>query len=145
MDQGIRMAINISAKSIDDLIFIDEFIAEVKQSGLSPTDFELEHSSLSYLRNIEADILKIDMFYIRNMLHDSKNMAIVKTIISTAQIFGMKTLAEGVEDEETANELKILGCDYAQGYFFSYPLTISEFEEKWIKQNRTSRGNLNNR
>jgi EAL domain-containing protein (putative c-di-GMP-specific phosphodiesterase class I) len=57
----------------------------------------------------------------------------------------MKTLAEGVEDEETANELKILGCDYAQGYFFSYPLTISEFEEKWIKQNRTSRGNLNNR
>ncbi|HBX60579.1 MAG TPA: hypothetical protein DEG65_11080, partial [Methylophaga sp.] len=68
-----------------------------------------------------------------------------KTIISTAQIFGMKTLAEGVEDEETANELKILGCDYAQGYFFSYPLTISEFEEKWIKQNRTSRGNLNNR
>ena len=178
--QGIRMAINISAKSIDDLVFIDEFIAEVKQSGLSPADFELEltetgimydpetaieiikklkqenfvlaiddfgmgHSSLSYLRNIEADILKIDMFYIRNMLNDSKNMAIVKTIISTAQIFGMKTLAEGVEDEETANELKILGCDYAQGYFFSYPLTISEFEEKWIKQNRTSRGNLNNR
>lgn len=179
VDRGIRMAINISAKSIDNLAFIDEFIAKIKESGLTPEDFELEltetgimhdpetaieiikklkqenfvlaiddfgmgHSSLSYLRNIEADILKIDMFYIRNMLNDSKNMAIVKTIISTAQIFGMKTLAEGVEDVETANALKVLGCDYAQGYFFSYPLTISEFEEKWIKQNRHSKGNLNN-
>lgn len=178
-DRGIRMAINISAKSIDNLAFIDEFITKIKQSGLSPAAFELEltetgimydpetaieiikklklenfvlaiddfgmgHSSLSYLRNIEADILKIDMFYIRNMLNDSKNMAIVKTIISTAQIFGMKTLAEGVEDVETANALKVLGCDYAQGYFFSYPLTISEFEEKWIKQNPNSNSGLNN-
>ncbi|WP_281198108.1 EAL domain-containing protein [Methylophaga muralis] len=106
-------------------------------------DFGMGHSSLSYLRNIEADILKIDMFYIRNMLNDSKNMAIVKTIISTAQIFGMKTLAEGVEDVETANALKVLGCDYAQGYFYSYPLTISEFEEKWIKHNHNSQSGLN--
>lgn len=176
-EHGGRMAINISAKSIDDTVFIDEVIAKIKQSGLTAADFELEltetgimhdpevaieiikklksenfilaiddfgmgHSSLSYLRNIEADILKIDMFYIRNMLSDSKNMAIVKTIISTAQIFGMKTLAEGVEDVETANALKVLDCDYAQGYFFSYPLTISEFEEKWIKQTRPSQGSL---
>jgi PAS domain S-box-containing protein len=175
---GVRMAINISAKSIDNLVFIDEFIADIKECGLTPEDFELEltetgimrdpdtaieiikklkqenfvlaiddfgmgHSSLSYLRNIEADILKIDMFYIRNMLNDSKNMAIVKTIISTAQIFGMKTLAEGVEDIETANALKVLGCDYAQGYFYSYPLTISEFEEKWIKQNHHFQSGLN--
>lgn len=165
---SIRLAINISAKSIDNPAFIEEFISDIKSSGLTPEYYELEltetgimrdpetaiqiikklkmenfvlaiddfgmgHSSLSYLRNIDADILKIDMFYIRNMLSDSKNMAIVKTIISTAQIFGMKTLAEGIEDKETAEELKQLGCDYGQGYYFSHPLTISEFEEKWIE------------
>ena len=166
---GVRMAINISAKSIDNLVFIDEFIAEIKECGLTPEDFELEltetgimhdpdtaveiikklkqenfvlaiddfgmgHSSLSYLRNIKADILKIDMFYIRNMLNDSKNMAIVKTIISMAQIFGMKTLAEGVEDQATADELACLECDYCQGYFFSQPLTVQEFGDKWVRQ-----------
>jgi len=175
-DRDIRMAINISAKSFNNLIFVEEFIADIKDSGLTPEDFELEltetgimhdpelaieiikqlklekfvlaiddfgmgHSSLSYLRNIEADILKIDMFYIKNMLTDKKNMAIVKTIISTAQIFDMKTLAEGIEDQETLTELKRLGCDYAQGYFVSHPLTINDFEEEWIKQKQgTSSG-----
>ncbi|WP_300493072.1 EAL domain-containing protein [uncultured Methylophaga sp.] len=166
-DLNVRMALNISAKSIDNQGVIDEFIAIINESGLTPSDFELEltetgimhdpesaikiiknlktagfmlaiddfgmgHSSLSYLRNIDADVLKIDMFYVRNMLNDDKNLAIVKTIISTAQIFGMKTLAEGVEDMETANKLRALGCNYAQGYIFSHPLTAEDFEQQWL-------------
>lgn len=167
-DMQIRLAINISAKSIDNQNVINEFIRLIRKSGLTPADFELEltetgimhdpesaikiinrlksegfmlaiddfgmgQSSLSYLRNIDADILKIDMFYVKNMLTDEKNLAIVKTIISTAQIFGMKTLAEGVEDVDTANKLRSLGCDYAQGYIFSHPLTMEEFETNWMK------------
>lgn len=51
-----------------------------------------------------------------------------------AQIFGMKTMAEGVEDKATADELSLLGCDYAQGYFFAHPLTVEEFENSWLQR-----------
>ncbi len=99
---------------------------------LAIDDFGIGQSSLSYLKNIDADILKIDMFFVRSMLTDKANYAIVKTIISTAKIFGMKTLAEGVEDEAIATELKALGCDYAQGYFYDAPLPPMQFYEKWL-------------
>lgn len=165
--QDIKLAVNLSARSLYDATFLESLIAQINSQGLSSDDFEFEltetglmrdpeqalnllkflrlsgfklaiddfgigQSSLSYLKNIDADILKIDMFFVRSMLTDKANYAIVKTIISTAKIFGMKTLAEGVEDEAIAVELKALGCDYAQGYFYDAPLPPTHFYEKWL-------------
>lgn len=164
---GVRLAVNISAKTVDNTDLAAAYIALIQASDLSPQYYELEltetglmrnpemaicmlqgfrtagfklavddfgvgHSSLSYLKNIDADILKIDISFIRSMLTDEKSYAIVKTIISTAKIFGMKTLAEGIENEEVAQALEALGCDYGQGYHFSKPLTQEEFESTWL-------------
>lgn len=100
--------------------------------ALAIDDFGTGHSSLTYLKDINADLLKIDMSFVKDMKHQDSHKTIVETIISTAHIFGMKTLAEGIEDEETARILSELGCDYGQGYFFSKPLSIEEFENRWL-------------
>ncbi|MGI5309643.1 EAL domain-containing protein [Rheinheimera sp. WS51] len=107
---------------------------QLKQAGfnLAIDDFGTGHSSLSYLKNINADTLKIDMSFVRSLLTDKTNHAIVKTVIATAKIFGMKTLAEGVEDKLIADELTRLGCDYAQGYFYAKPLLAEEFQQNWL-------------
>ncbi|WP_411369153.1 putative bifunctional diguanylate cyclase/phosphodiesterase [Pseudidiomarina salilacus] len=90
-------------------------------------DFGVGHSSLNYLKKMRADLLKIDMSFTREMLNNPSDHAIVKTIIATADIFGMETLAEGVESEAQAAELKRLGCHYLQGYLLAKPMPASEF------------------
>lgn len=91
-------------------------------------DFGVGHSSLNYLKQMRADLLKIDMTFTREMLNNPSDHAIVKTIIATADIFGMETLAEGVESEAQAAELKQLGCDYLQGYLLAKPMSAADFE-----------------
>ena len=100
--------------------------------ALAIDDFGTGHSSLNYLKDIDADLLKIDMSFVRNLDCDAANRAIIQTIIATAHIFGMKTLAEGIENEAIADELKRMGCDFGQGYCFARPLTAKEFEQRWL-------------
>ena len=109
-------------------------LAFLRDSGfqLAIDDFGMGHSSLSYLKDVNADVLKIDMYFVKSMLTDNANLAIVKTIISTAKIFGLKTLAEGVETAELEKTLKELGCDYAQGYFYDAPLNSETFFTQWL-------------
>ncbi|GMM70395.1 hypothetical protein MTsDn5_03470 [Alteromonas gracilis] len=109
-------------------------LAFLRESGfqLAIDDFGMGHSSLSYLKDVNADVLKIDMYFVKSMLTDNANLAIVKTIISTAKIFGLKTLAEGVETTELEKTLKELGCDYAQGYFYDAPLDAETFFTQWL-------------
>jgi len=109
-------------------------LAFLRDSGfkLAIDDFGMGHSSLRYLKDVSADVLKIDMYFVKNMLNDNANLAIVKTIISTAKIFGLKTLAEGVETAELAKTLKELGCDYAQGYLYDAPLDAENFFTQWL-------------
>ncbi len=90
-------------------------------------DFGTGHSSLNYLKVMEAEKLKIDMSFIRGMLDHGADHGIVKTIIAMASIFGMKTLAEGVESEAQAAELKQLGCNYVQGFLYAKPMSIGAF------------------
>lgn len=166
-NKHIKLAINISAKSLEIPNVVNYFVDKITQLGLTPADFEMEltetgimrdpihaihvlhqlkqlgfslaiddfgtgHSSLSYLKNINADILKIDMCFVKNILTDKTNHAIVKTVIATAKIFGMQTLAEGVEEQAIADELSHLGCDYVQGYFYAKPLLAEEFAQDWL-------------
>lgn len=100
--------------------------------ALAIDDFGTGHSSLNYLREINADLLKIDMSFVQNLDQDEANQVIVKTIIAMAHIFGMKTLAEGIESQAVADELASMGCDYGQGYNFARPMTATEFEQRWL-------------
>lgn len=93
---------------------------------LAIDDFGTGYSSLSYLKRFKVDTLKIDKSFIQNMLKDNDYLEIVKVIISMAKIFGLTTVAEGVEENDELVSLKNLGCDQIQGYYYSKPLEYSE-------------------
>jgi diguanylate cyclase (GGDEF)-like protein len=95
---------------------------------LSIDDFGTGYSSLSYLRRFPIDNLKIDRSFIHQMNFDSENFEIVRLIITLAKTLGMKTISEGVETALQLNQLKGLGCEFAQGYLFSIPLAPKEIE-----------------
>jgi len=84
-------------------------------------DFGAGHSSYSYLKKYPADILKIDGSFIRNAKGDIRDLAIVKSIVLAAQPFGLRTLAEFIEDEEDYLLMKDIGVSLGQGYFFGKP------------------------
>ncbi|HLU14866.1 MAG TPA: EAL domain-containing protein, partial [Burkholderiaceae bacterium] len=82
-------------------------------------DFGAGYTSFSYLRNLKADVIKIDGSLIQNMLADPDNIAIVRTIIQLAHQLKMTCIAEWVEDDPTMEALHKLGVDYMQGFFIS--------------------------
>lgn len=97
-------------------------------------DFGTGYSSLAYLRNFAADALKIDISFVREMLDNQHDRAIVKTIIAMADALGMKTLAEGVEHKEQAMLLAEMGCLEAQGFLFGRPKPADEFAAAWLER-----------
>lgn len=108
-----------------------EALGKLKKLGvqLSMDDFGTGYSSLSYLKNFPIDQLKIDQSFVRDIIRSRKDAAIVKTIIEMAHNLDLKVTAEGVETEEQLNWLKLQECDEAQGYYFSKPLTVEQFEQ----------------
>jgi diguanylate cyclase (GGDEF)-like protein/PAS domain S-box-containing protein len=92
-------------------------------------DFGTGYSSLSYLKRFDVDKLKIDQSFIRDLATSRDDQAIVTAIIQMAHSLGMVALAEGVETAEQLDFLREKGCDLAQGYLFSYPLTPENFEK----------------
>jgi EAL domain-containing protein (putative c-di-GMP-specific phosphodiesterase class I) len=88
---------------------------------LSIDDFGTGYSSLSYLHRFPLNYLKIDRSFVMRLTTDNDN-AIVRTITTLAQNLGMQVIAEGVETEEQYQQLKMLGCEYGQGYLFSRPV-----------------------
>jgi EAL domain-containing protein (putative c-di-GMP-specific phosphodiesterase class I) len=89
---------------------------------LSIDDFGTGYSSLSYLHKFPFDILKIDQSFVSRMCLDQDSKAITETILILARKLNKRVVAEGIEDEQQLAELKKLGCDYAQGYYFSRPV-----------------------
>ena len=98
-------------------------LSELKALGvrLSVDDFGTGYSSLSRLQQFPVDTLKIDRAFISRMDSDAESRTIVEIIMMLAKNLGLKTVAEGTETEEQVNQLRILGCGFAQGYFFSRP------------------------
>lgn len=92
-------------------------------------DFGTGYSSLAYLKQLPLDYLKIDKSFVDDMLEDSNDLAIVRTIIAIAHSLGLKTVAEGVEQKQQFEVLQALGCDYFQGYFFNRPMPQEAFLE----------------
>lgn len=95
---------------------------------LSIDDFGTGYSSLAYLKRFAVDKLKIDQSFVRDILRDHEDAAIVQTIIHMAKNLNLKTIAEGVENQEVLDVIKSYGCDEVQGYHFAKPMKSSEIE-----------------
>ena len=95
-------------------------------------DFGSGYSSLNMLKDINADILKIDMLFLNKTANYEKSRRILSSIISLANELNMNVITEGVENESQVKMLTDLGCNTFQGYYFSKPLTVSEFEKKYF-------------
>ncbi len=102
----------------------------LKNHGISFSldDFGTGYSSLSYLKRLPIDQLKIDQSFVRDILVDSNDAAIAKTIIALGQTLGLNVIAEGVEEVEQKAFLFENGCYYYQGYLFSKPILVEQFE-----------------
>ena len=114
---------------IEHSYLVVESINELKQHGfkISVDDFGTGYASLTYLRDLPADEVKIDQSFIKDITVQDENSIIVETSIKLCQDLGIKVIAEGIEDKETFLALKKMGCDIGQGYYFSKPMAIEDF------------------
>ena len=102
--------------------------------SLAVDDFGTGFSSLSYLKRLPVDELKIDKSFVMTMNEDENDSAIVRSTIDLAHNLGLKVVAEGVENQQIWTVLEFLGCDTAQGYYMSRPIPAADFEQ-WYQQN----------
>ena len=115
---------------------IEQAIARLKalRAGgvrIALDDFGTGYSALNYVKRLPLDMLKIDTSFVRDLLVDPNDMAIVRTIISLGQSLGLEVLAEGVEDPAQRDVLHEIGCRQFQGYHFSKPRPIADLDD-WL-------------
>lgn len=103
--------------------------------NFSIDDFGTGYSSLNYLKRLPVDEIKIDKSFVINMTTDEDDAVIVRSVIELGHNLGVKITAEGVENQETLDRLTSLGCDAAQGYFISYPISQEEITD-WLLKKR---------
>jgi diguanylate cyclase (GGDEF)-like protein/PAS domain S-box-containing protein len=103
-------------------------ILKSKGVKFSLDDFGTGFSSLSYLKRLPLDQLKIDQSFVSGVLDNPSDAAIVRTVIALGQSFDLAVIAEGVETEAQRNFLAVYGCNYYQGYLFGKPVPLAEFE-----------------
>lgn len=115
--------------ALNDIAVVHGIIEFCRRIGISFAldDFGTGYSSLSYLSGLQVNTLKIDQSFVRDMLEDKGDRVIVQGIIALAKAFECHTVAEGVETEAHYHALLDMGCELGQGYLFSKPLPIDEF------------------
>ena len=129
---GKHLKLEITESSlIENMEVATQTLLEIKSRNikLSMDDFGTGYSSLSYLHRFPVDFLKIDRSFVQDIQVNKGNYAIVKAIVTLAHVLDMEVIAEGIEDTYQVNQLKLLKCEYGQGYYFAKPLNIQQAEE----------------
>lgn len=108
-----------------------EFANNMRKSGykIAMDDFGVGSSSLNMLTQLPFDVLKLDMQFVRNMEKDQKSRKMVDLVIDIARFLEVTCVAEGVESAEQYHLLKDMRCEFAQGYYFSRPVSVDRFEK----------------
>lgn len=111
-------------------------IARLRKYGfiVEIDDFGSGYSSLNMLKDLDADVLKIDMGFLQKTQNQEKSRTILKMIISLAKSLNMEVITEGVETIEQVKFLAEYGCDIYQGYYFAKPMTVDEFESGYLNK-----------
>lgn len=120
---------------MDDTMRTVQILAELDGLGtrISIDDYGTGYSSLSYFRKLPLDDLKIDKSFVMGMGTNQDDATIVRSTIEMGHQLGLRVVAEGVEDRETWEKLTLLGCDAAQGYYMSRPLSPDDLL-KWLRE-----------
>jgi EAL domain-containing protein (putative c-di-GMP-specific phosphodiesterase class I) len=122
---------------VDNVEEVSSKMRELQSFGLkfALDDFGTGYSSLAYLKKLPLSQLKIDRSFVRDIVTDESSAAIAQAILSLSQALGLPVIAEGVETEDQRQCLARMGCNAFQGYLFSRPLPIDQFEQQWLGQN----------
>lgn len=117
--------------AMHDVSFAIQILKKLGNAGIqiAMDDFGTGYSSLSVLKYFPLDTIKIDRSFVQDLVDSPSDAAIASTIIALAKGLDFKVLAEGIETPEQRDVLSDMGCDYAQGYWFSRPLTVQKIDE----------------
>jgi diguanylate cyclase len=120
----------LESSAIDDSRNIASVAGVCQRMGIKIAldDFGTGYSTLSHLRNLSVDVLKIDRSYVQDMLTNQSNIAIIKGIIGFAKAFNCQIIAEGIETEAQLAALVDLGCHYGQGYYLARPMPAESID-----------------
>jgi EAL domain-containing protein (putative c-di-GMP-specific phosphodiesterase class I) len=165
--QGLEtsVSVNIAVYHLQQANFIDRLgILLAAHSSIQPERLELEvlessaiddfgtgYSSLTYLKRLPAHVLKIDQSFVRDMLDDPEDLAILEGVLGLATAFDRSAIAEGVESVEHGIALLQLGCEFAQGYVIAHPMPAAELPDwhqnwrpdpRWSQSERLNRSQL---
>ncbi|HLM00804.1 MAG TPA: EAL domain-containing protein [Pyrinomonadaceae bacterium] len=134
-----RLKLEITESAVmENAEMVIAMLKQLKELGvqLSIDDFGTGYSSLSYLHRFPIDTLKVDRSFVSTMEDGSENGEIVRTIIALAKALGMDVVAEGIETIHQLHQLRILGCEYGQGFLFSRPVPCGEAEKIVVDKTR---------
>ena len=123
----------LETSALEDMAHVSQTIDACKQLGVhfSLDDFGTGYSSLTYLKRLPVGLLKIDQSFVRDMLDDPDDLAILHGVVGLAQAFGRRVIAEGVETVEHGEMLLQLGCEHAQGYGVARPMPADKLVH-WV-------------
>ncbi len=123
----------LETSALNDLAGVSQLIEQCHRMGVlfALDDFGTGYSSLNYLKHLRVGMLKIDQSFVRDMLDDPDDLAILQGVIGLAGAFRRKVIAEGVETEAHGHLLLQMGCDLGQGYAIARPMPAPEFPQ-WL-------------
>jgi EAL domain-containing protein (putative c-di-GMP-specific phosphodiesterase class I)/GGDEF domain-containing protein len=118
-----------------DLERASDALREIRNNGVKVglDDFGTAFSSLSWLRQLPIDIIKIDRSFVSGIAEDQRDLAIVKSIVGLAKAFDQTVVAEGIETRAQLDVLSSLGLGYGQGYLFAQPEAVEKFTQPWMQ------------
>ena len=131
--EGVQLVLEITESSLMDARLAFPVLKRIRDLGvgISIDDFGTGYSCLAYFRDIPADELKIDRSFVTGLLTDPSCADIIRFVVDLAHRFDLSVAAEGIEDAETRDRLRELGCDALQGYLFARPMPQAELVD-WL-------------